>query len=139
MSWDWEKLKESQHRQSGGGVPPSVDDIVSDSREFASQVRRDAAHVASAARRRAGDRRDREGRHEAATPPPVPPEARAEEPEADAALAHVQAWNPVILNRSIHCSRCGGRMARGERGYAGLSEAVDQAPAWLCQDCIEEL
>jgi membrane protease subunit HflK len=36
MSWDWEKLKESQRRQSGQGgpVPPSVDDIVSKFKGF---------------------------------------------------------------------------------------------------------
>jgi hypothetical protein len=123
------------------GVLGSVDDIVTESKEFASQVRRDAAHVASAARRRTGARRDQPGRREAAAPPPVPADAEAEESRAasDAELAEVQAWNPVILNRSIHCSRCGDRMARGERGYAGLSEAGDRAPAWLCHHCIEEL
>jgi len=123
------------------GVLGSVDDIVNESKEFASQVRRDAAQVASAARRRSGARRDPQRRHEGMEPPPVPADAEAEEPAStsDAALSHVQAWNPVILNRSIRCSRCGGRMARGERGYAGLSEAAERAPAWLCKDCIEEL
>jgi membrane protease subunit HflK len=29
MSWDWEKLKEQQHRMGGGGpVPPNVDEII---------------------------------------------------------------------------------------------------------------
>ena len=123
------------------GVLGSVDDIVTESKEFASQVRRDAAQVASATRRRTGARRGLQRRYEGPEPPPVPADAAAEEPgtESDAALSHVQAWNPVILNRSIRCSRCGGRMARGERGYAGLSEAADQPPAWLCSDCIEEL
>jgi hypothetical protein len=123
------------------GVLGSVDDIVTDSREFASQLRRDARHVGSAARRRTGAGRGAGRRHEGEEPPPVPEDAEAEEPAADsdAALSHVQAWNPVILNRSLHCSRCGGRMARGERGYAGLSEAADRPAAWLCPDCIEEL
>ena len=121
------------------GVLDSVDDIVTDSREFASQVRRDAGQVASAARRRSGARRDPQRRQEGPEPPPVPADAETEEPASDAALSHVQAWNPVILNRSIRCSRCGHRMARGERGYAGLSEAAELPPAWLCNDCIEEL
>ncbi len=36
MSWDWDKLKESQRRQGGQGgpVPPSVDDIVSKFKGF---------------------------------------------------------------------------------------------------------
>jgi hypothetical protein len=124
------------------GVLGSVDDIVTDSREFASQVRREATHVGSAARRRrAGARRDAQRRRERRTAPPEPADAEAEEPASasDAGLSHVQAWNPVVLNRSIRCSRCGGRMVRGERGYAGLSEAADRPAAWLCNDCIEEL
>ena len=121
------------------GVLGSVDDIVTDSREFASQVRRDAAHVASAARRGNRSGRELQRPREETAPPRAPEHAEAEEPESDAALSHVQAWNPVILNRPIRCSRCGGRMARGERGYAGLSEAADRPAAWLCSDCIEEL
>lgn len=121
------------------GVLGSVDDIVTDSREFASQVRRDAAHVASAARRRSGARSEPQRRNAGTGPPPEPAGAEAEEPASDAALSHVQAWNPVILNRSLRCSRCGGRMDRGERGYAGLSEVADRPVAWLCNDCIEEL
>ena len=27
MNWDWEKLKEQQDRQTGGGIPPQVDDL----------------------------------------------------------------------------------------------------------------
>ena len=28
MSWDWEKLKEQQERQSGGGIPPQVNELL---------------------------------------------------------------------------------------------------------------
>ncbi|MFZ0133477.1 MAG: FtsH protease activity modulator HflK [Desulfobacterales bacterium] len=28
MSWDWEKLKDQQHKMGGGGVPPNVDEFV---------------------------------------------------------------------------------------------------------------
>jgi len=28
MSWDWDKLKEQQHKMGGGGVPPQMDEIV---------------------------------------------------------------------------------------------------------------
>ncbi|NIR43531.1 MAG: hypothetical protein GWM93_10460, partial [Gemmatimonadetes bacterium] len=70
------------------GVLGSVDDIVTESREFASQVRRDAAHVASAARRRAEARRDPRRLNEDTAPPPAP--ADAEESASDAALSHVQ-------------------------------------------------
>ena len=27
MSWDWEKLKEQQQRQGGGGIPPQINDV----------------------------------------------------------------------------------------------------------------
>jgi hypothetical protein len=61
-------------------------------------------------------------------------------PEADESdLADVFAWNEVVLHRTTHCSSCGSEIARGERGYVGLSDAPRQQRAWLCAACIGNL
>jgi hypothetical protein len=119
------------------GVLENVDDIVTESREFASQVRRDAARVAATARRRAGARPDPERE---AMRDQVPEEAHDDPDFPDReALSQVHAWNPVILNRSARCSHCGTRIERGEQGYLGFGEEPGRAAAWLCGDCIETL
>jgi len=54
-------------------------------------------------------------------------------------LAHVCAWNPVVLNRDVGCSGCGVDIRRGEAGFAGLSDEPERPRAWLCESCAEEL
>jgi membrane protease subunit HflK len=34
MNWDWEKLKEQQKKQPGGGVPPQMDDLIKQVRKI---------------------------------------------------------------------------------------------------------
>jgi hypothetical protein len=102
------------------GVVANVDQIVSDSVGLAQQVGRDA-------RRRRGSVRD------AAWP------CREPLPGAAGRLALVQAWNPVVLNRSIACSRCGAELARGRRAYLGLADDASAPRAWLCARAVEAL
>jgi hypothetical protein len=90
-------------------VVDEVDQLVSDSVELAQQARR----IGHSARKRR-------------LPPSDP-------------LEQVRAWQPVILNRPADCSKCGTTIARGEDGYAGLSDQSEVPRAWLCRGCIETL
>jgi hypothetical protein len=54
-------------------------------------------------------------------------------------LAHVCAWNPVVLNRDVACSGCGAEIRRGEAGFAGLSDEPGRPRTWLCEECAESL
>lgn len=93
-------------------VVDEVDHLVADSTEIVQKMRRGARHERG-----------------------VPTRAGA---SVDDALAHVCAWNPVVLNRDIECSKCGRTIPKGEDGFAGLSD--EPAPrAWLCLDCAERL
>ncbi len=102
------------------GVVANVDDIVTDSVEFAQQVRRSAARIGGAAR--AGRNPCREPRA-----------------DAESSLAHVQAWNEVVLNQSVPCSKCGADLPRGCTAYMGLSGDPSAPSAWVCSDAVESL
>ena len=100
------------------GVVADANKIVSDSVNLARTVGRGAVRVAAASRN----------------------EALPENPDPDGDdLDHVYAWNEVVLHKAASCSRCGAEIARGETGYAGLSDAPGRPRAWLCAGCIEGL
>ena len=132
-----------------GDVLISVDDIVADSVEFAGHVSRDAMHAAGVAARdgrraanHGGRRRARSKRQSRPVRTDTAPDRASENdrvdpaPQHDTSLDHVAAWNPVILNRPVDCSRCGAELERGDHGYAGLG---DGPVAWLCESCIDRL
>jgi hypothetical protein len=96
------------------GALADVDQIVADSMSL-------ARSVGATARRIAGRRG-------------APPAAAA-----GADLSHVYAWSEVVLHRPARCAGCGSRIARGERGFTGLSDEPGAARAWLCPTCIERL
>ncbi len=102
------------------GVVANVDQIVSDSVELAQQVGRDARRIGEAARRERAPCRD-----------PLP--------SAEEQLSRVQAWNEVVLNQAVPCSKCGAELAPGRRAYMGLSDDPGQPRAWLCTRAIEKL
>jgi len=106
------------------GVVADVDEIVSDSARLSRNVRRNAQRLVA-------PDRDRRGR----APSPLPAAA----PTASADFPHVYAWNELVLNRAVHCSRCDAPIAPGERGFAGLSDEADGPPAWMCERCIAAL
>jgi hypothetical protein len=54
------------------------------------------------------------------------------------ALGSVYAWSEAVLRRAAACSGCGVDLARGQRGYLGLSDAPGPR-AWLCPACLERL
>jgi hypothetical protein len=99
------------------GVVANVDELVNDSVELVRRVGSDARRVAGAVREA----------------------SRAGEAAADDPLAHVWAWNRVVLNRAVACSRCGRRLARGTEAHAGLCDDPARPRAWLCDECIGAL
>lgn len=132
-------------------VVVEVDNIVSDSVGLANQIRRDAQKLASNARGLRGGV-DAAGTH----PDPDPTASQAPKPAAEAApppepdagdhgvqptdtLAHVYAWNPVVLNRSERCSSCAASLVKGTEGFVGLSDDPTKPRAWICPDCADKL
>ena len=99
------------------GLVSDVDQIVSDSAKLARNVGRSARRVVDASRPEAPE-----------------PEAGNEDP-----LSHVSAWNEVVLHKGVHCSICDEEIARGETGYAGLTEEPIGPRPWLCTDCLRGL
>ena len=121
----------------GDGVLDSVDGIVAHSVELAENVGRDALRIARTA---AGEGRllgeDRRERRDRNTGSDARDDARGQPDPVPAHLAHVDAWNPVIVNRPASCAVCEWEMVRGDRGYLGLGEGP---MVWLCDRCIREL
>jgi len=105
------------------GVVANVDQIVSDSVELAQQVGKESRRVRSA---RSGG-----------TSCGDPLEGSAER------LARIDAWNRVVLNRPMPCTKCGVELAKGSRVYVGLGAETGAEPgddrAWLCARAVESL
>ncbi len=98
-------------------VVADVDEIVSDSSRLARNVRRNARRLISHASEPDGDG----------------------ESQADA-FPEVYAWNELVLNRAASCARCRQEIARGERGFFGLSDRGTSAPrVCLCARCAAAL
>lgn len=104
-----------------------VDNLVHDSVGLATQIRRDAQKIAANAR---GIRGSTDPSEAASPPKPEPP------PDP---LAHVFAWNPVVLNRAEQCSRCTAAVAKGHEAFVGMSDDATKPRAWLCSDCADRL
>ena len=95
------------------GVVADVDQLVSQSVNLARNVGENARKLAAPGRPR--------------------PEDEASGP------ADVYAWSEVVMHRTTRCSGCGAEIARGERGYVGLSDLPRQPREWLCSACIGKL
>ncbi len=106
------------------GVVANVDQIVTDSVELAHRVGRDARKIGKLGQDTLRD----------LSSPCCDPL-----PDAEARLAHVQAWNEVVLNQSIPCSKCGAELSRGSRVFTGLSDDPDKPRAWLCARAVASL
>lgn len=106
-------LEESFHLVDG--FVADVDQIVTDSAKLARNMGRGARRVAQASR------------------------ADSPDTSSDDPLAHVYAWNEVVLHRDAVCSRCDDVISRGKTGYAGLSDEPGRERAWLCARCIDDL
>ena len=90
-------------------IVTDVDQIVTDSVALAQQVSRGARRIAESAR-----------------------SGTAKDP-----LDLVEAWNRVVLNRDVNCTKCRALMVKGEEGYAGLRGQAGPIRAWLCSHCID--
>lgn len=110
-------------------VVANVDGIVSDSVELARRVGRDARRVAGAVREAVVENAAPPSSADAAEPPPA----------IAASLEHVQAWNPVVMNRVATCAACESALVRGTNAFMGLSDEADAPRTWLCASCRETL
>ncbi|HEX7478185.1 MAG TPA: hypothetical protein VF331_10290 [Polyangiales bacterium] len=135
-----------------------VDNLVQDSVGLARQVRRDAeriAHTARSSAPRTGDSEDGEHPDEqpdepdssanpapAATAAPAAPQrdqAQAAAERNRAAIAHVMAWNQVVLNTDARCALCAASLPKGSEAHLGLSQVAGLDPTWLCTHCLSQL
>ena len=106
------------------GVVANVDQIVTDSVELAQQVGRGARKIGQ---------RGQDALRDLAAP------CRDPLPEAEERLSQVQAWNEVVLNQHIPCTKCGAELPRGLRVYTDLSDHPDKPRAWLCGRAVASL
>jgi len=102
------------------GVVANVDQIVIDSVELAQKVGRDARKIGQIGQ-------------DIAAP------CREPLPDAEEQLASVQAWNEVVLNKPIACTKCGAELPRGRKAFTGVSGSSDDARAWLCTRSVQLL
>jgi hypothetical protein len=87
-----------------------VDGVVAGTRELSEQVRRDARRIAESARgRRTGDD----------------------------AVAEVDAWQELLVNREVACAKCERTLVRGEHGFGSVGGG--SARVWLCAGCAGRL
>lgn len=114
-------------------VVANVDEIVTDSVELAKRVSRDAKRVAEAVRGAVAEPTPTE-EDEAPADASTAAETGSES-DGYAPLAHVYAWNRVVLNRAATCARCASELARGSEGFVGLSDEANGPRVWLCSDC----
>jgi hypothetical protein len=60
-------------------------------------------------------------------------------PDAEERLAHVQAWNEVVLNQPTACTKCGAELPRGLRAYTELGDGSGEPRAWVCANAVASL
>lgn len=114
-------------------VTENVGDLIENVVEDAERGRwSDSFRNAGHARRRHRSRPVREER----AAPPVQPASSAPQSEAPPEFSEIVGWQPLILNRNQVCADCESRLDRGERAYAGMSEA-GVLSNYLCQDCMD--
>ena len=106
------------------GVVANVDQIVTDSVELAHKVGRDARKIG---------RLGQDALRDLGAPCGDPL------PEAEERLSHVQAWNEVVLNQPISCTKCGAELPRGRSAFTDLSDPPDKPRAWLCARAVDSL
>ncbi|MCC6999756.1 MAG: hypothetical protein IT370_34455 [Deltaproteobacteria bacterium] len=117
-----------------------VDNIVTHSTQLGRTVTRDAQRLAASAQ---GIDRGPAAPPVPATPAsppfPAPPAAPALTPASSAALALIDAWQEVVLNRDATCARCGTALRKGEKGLLGVGGDATAPRLWLCAPCSKAL
>jgi hypothetical protein len=56
---------------------------------------------------------------------------------AEKRLSTVSAWNEVILNKKVSCSRCGAELDKGTRALSGLHDKPGKPREWLCLGALD--
>ena len=108
-------------------VVSEVDHLVQDSVNLALQVGRDAGRIAETARKSVDPGRSASRSRKAErTPVPAEPDP----------LAHVLAWNKVVMNQPGRCAKCGRALEKGAEAHLGLTATPAPTPTWLCAVCI---
>lgn len=93
-----------------------VDNVVADAVSLGHGVKRDALRIAQTAKR---------GKRSAAAPA--------------GAIAGVDAWQEVLLNRDVQCARCGLIVTRGSKAAFGVGGDPARPKIWLCASCAQQL
>jgi hypothetical protein len=94
-----------------------VDDVVGASVSLGQTVRRDAMRIAESAKGRVK------------RPP-------AGEPDP---LAHIEAWQQVLVNTEVVCAQCARIVKKGEQGAFGIGPDPSSPKVWLCSSCAARL
>jgi hypothetical protein len=93
-----------------------VDNVVGEAVSLGHTVRRDALRIAESAKGR--------GKRTSISP---------------SALASVDAWQEVLLNRDVQCARCAVLVSRGSKAAFGVSDDPAAPKIWLCAVCAQAL
>jgi hypothetical protein len=103
-----------------GDVGSLLDDVLEEAEVASERYRRYRDRVRERARSRAQERATDEpgGSEEASRRPAAAPAPRPADP-----LAHVVAWQAVVLAAPRRCARSGRELRPGERAYLGLGDA----------------
>ncbi|MCU1277227.1 MAG: hypothetical protein JWM53_773 [bacterium] len=96
-----------------------VDDVVGEAVSLGHSVKRDALRIAETAKGR--------GKRVAATA------------AATGAIAAVDAWQEVLLNKDVQCARCELIVTRGSKAAFGVGGDPAAPKVWLCASCAQKL
>ena len=102
-----------------------VDNVVAEAQSMGRTVSRDARRIAASAK----------GRATAGGAGTNPPGALAPAQRQAHALAAVDAWQEVVLNRDVGCASCGRKLRKGAQGFYGLQADPAAPRIWLCPAC----
>lgn len=106
-----------------------VDNIVADSAQLVGTVRRDAMKLAASTRgatAKTGATTDQ-------------PAVKTEAPATLMTLDDVEAWQEVLVNKPVNCTRCSIDLGRGQKALRGLTAMPTAPSVWLCLDCLDKL
>ena len=95
-----------------------VDNVVGDAVQLTQNVRRDAIRIAESAKGLG---------------------KRAATGKGNVAVAEIEAWQEVLLNRDVLCAQCGRVVERGERAAFGIGSDPTAPKLWLCATCAAAL
>jgi len=117
-----------------GDVSHIFEDVIEEAELASERYRRYRGRVRERARARAEEARAAAAT--AVTPPPAAPASPAVAGPSDERLAHVVAWQPVVLAAPRRCARTGRELRPGERAYLGLGD-MGPLGVYVAESAIE--